>query len=49
MGDHIPLERVKESARVLRDLGGEVKERTRGMGHGINDEELAEVANLLWL
>ena len=48
MDDHIPIERVKESTRVLRDLGGEVKQRIySGMGHGINDDELAEVRNLL--
>jgi phospholipase/carboxylesterase len=48
MDDHIPIERVKESTRVLRDLGGEVKERIySGMGHGINDDELAMVRNLL--
>src|SRR5215468_8376112 len=48
MDDHIPLERVKESAKVLRSLGGDVKERIyRGMGHGINDEELLQVKSLL--
>jgi phospholipase/carboxylesterase len=48
MDDHIPLERVKESTKVLRNLGGDVKERIyRGMGHGINDEELLQVQNLL--
>ena len=48
MDDHIPLERVKESTKVLRNLGGDVKERIyRGMDHGINDEELLQVQNLL--
>jgi len=48
LDDHIPLERVKESAKVLRSLGGDVKERIyRGMGHGINDEELLQVKSLL--
>ena len=48
LDDHIPLERVKESTKVLRNLGGDVKERIyRGMGHGINDEELLQVQNLL--
>jgi phospholipase/carboxylesterase len=48
MDDHIPIERVKESTRVLRDLGGEAKQRIySGMGHGINDDELAEVRSLL--
>ena len=48
LDDHIPLERVKESTKVLRSLGGDVKERIyRGMGHGINDEELLQVKSLL--
>jgi phospholipase/carboxylesterase len=48
MDDHIPLERVKASTKVLRGLGGDVKERIyRGMGHGINDEELLQVRSLL--
>jgi phospholipase/carboxylesterase len=48
MDDHIPLERVKESTKVLRRLGGDVKERIyRGMGHGINDDELLQVRDLL--
>src|SRR5262245_6331714 len=46
--DHIPLERVKESTKVLRRLGGDVKERIyRGMGHDINDDELLQVGSLL--
>jgi predicted esterase len=48
MDDHIPLERVKQSTKVLRALGGDVKERIyRGMGHGINDDELLQVRSLL--
>ena len=48
MDDHIPLERVKESTKVLRSLGGDVKERIyRGMGHSINDDELLQVQSLL--
>ena len=48
LDDHIPLERVKGSTKVLRSLGGDVKERIyRGMGHGINDEELLQVRSLL--
>jgi phospholipase/carboxylesterase len=48
LDDHIPLERVKGSTKVLRDLGGEVKQRIyRGMGHGINDDEIAEVQSML--
>jgi phospholipase/carboxylesterase len=48
MDDHIPLERVKDSTKVLRSLGGDVKERIyRGMGHSINDDELLQVRDLL--
>jgi len=48
MDDHIPLERVKGSTKVLRSLGGDVKERIyRGMGHSINDDELLQVQSLL--
>jgi len=46
--DHIPLARVEESRKVLRGLGGEVKQRIyRGMGHGINDDEITEVRSML--
>ncbi|ESP88434.1 alpha/beta hydrolase [Candidatus Halobonum tyrrellensis] len=39
---HIPLERVHETAEVLEAIGAEVDERIyEGMGHGINEEELA--------
>jgi predicted esterase len=45
---HIPLERVKESAAVLSKLGGEVDTRIYpGMGHTVNDDELAAVRVLL--
>jgi predicted esterase len=48
LDDHIPLERVKESTKMLRSLGGDVKERIyRGMGHNINDDELLLVRDLL--
>ncbi len=41
---HIPLARVKESTRVLSALGGDVVERIYpGMGHTINDDEIAQV------
>lgn len=41
---HIPLDRVKESSRVLGTLGGDVVERIYpGMGHTINDDEIAQV------
>jgi phospholipase/carboxylesterase len=41
---HIPLERVKETAAVMRRLGGEVTERIYpGMGHTINADEMKQV------
>ena len=41
---HIPLARVKETTRVLGALGGDVVERIYpGMGHTINDDEIAQV------
>lgn len=45
---HIPIERVRESARVMRTLGGQVTERIYpGMGHTINEEEVRFVRGLL--
>jgi len=45
---HIPLERVHETADVFEDLGGDVTERIyEGMGHTVNDDEIAFVADLL--
>jgi len=45
---HIPRERVDESARVLKDLGGEVKERIYPrMGHTVNEDEIEFVRDLL--
>jgi phospholipase/carboxylesterase len=45
---HIPLWRVQESTTVLRGLGAEVTERIYpGMGHTINDDEVAHVRRLL--
>jgi predicted esterase len=45
---HIPLERVHESAEVLRGLGGSVDERIyRAMGHTVNTDEVAAVKKLL--
>ncbi|MFC7070828.1 alpha/beta hydrolase [Halobaculum lipolyticum] len=39
---HIPLERVKETTEVFTELGAEVDERIyEGMGHGVNEDELA--------
>lgn len=40
---HIPIQRVKESSRILETLGGDVVERIYpGMGHTINDDEIAQ-------
>ncbi|WP_254545542.1 alpha/beta hydrolase [Halomarina pelagica] len=45
---HIPLERVKETTRVLESLNGDVTERIYpGMGHGVNREELDAVGELV--
>jgi phospholipase/carboxylesterase len=38
---HIPVERVHESAEVMKALGGQVTERIYpGMGHTINMDEI---------
>jgi predicted esterase len=45
---HIPLERVHESAEVLRRMGARVDERIyKGLGHTINADELAAVRELV--
>src|SRR5688500_6440612 len=45
---HIPAERVRETADVLRRLGGEVTMRLYpGMGHSINADEIAAVKQML--
>jgi predicted esterase len=45
---HIPLERVHETAEVLKTLEGRVDERIyRGMGHTVNGDELKAVTALL--
>jgi phospholipase/carboxylesterase len=45
---HIPIWRVHESTRVLRDLGANVTERVYpGMGHTINDDEIRQVTKLI--
>jgi len=45
---HIPLERVQESAEVFRRMGASVDERIYpGMGHTVNQDELAAVNALL--
>ncbi len=41
---HIPVERVRESSRVLARLGGDVVERIYpGSAHTINDDEITQV------
>ena len=46
--DHIPKERVMESAAVLRRLGGVVTDILYpGMGHTVNQDELAHVQDLV--
>lgn len=45
---HIPLERVQETSAVLTRLDARVDERIYpGMGHTINDDELARLDHLL--
>ena len=45
---HIPVGRVHESAHVMDDLGGKVEERIYpGMGHTINEDEIAWASRLL--
>lgn len=45
---YIPLERVEETATVLRQLGAQVTKRIyEGMGHTTNDDEMAHVRTLL--
>lgn len=45
---HIPVERVRESAAVLRNMKGTVDERIyRGMGHTVNSDEIDAVSAML--
>jgi predicted esterase len=45
---HIPVGRVHESTQVMKGLGGEVEERIYpGMGHTINEDEIAWASRLL--
>lgn len=45
---HIPSERVELTAEVLRTLGGDVTMRLyRGMGHTVNDDEIAHVQAIM--
>lgn len=45
---HIPLERVEETARVLEAHGARVDKRIySGMGHTVNEDEIARMRGLL--
>lgn len=45
---HIPLERVHETSATFRRLGADVTERIyEDLGHGVNDEELEYVAEMV--
>ncbi|MFP8953448.1 alpha/beta hydrolase [Natrialbaceae archaeon A-arb3/5] len=45
---HIPEERVHETTAVLEALNGDVTERIyEGMGHGVNEDELAFVSEMV--
>jgi len=45
---HIPEERVHESAAVFENLGADVEKRLyEGMGHGVNEDEVEYVSDLL--
>jgi predicted esterase len=45
---HIPAARVRKSAEVFRRLGGEVTMRLYpGMGHEVNEDEIAAVRSML--
>jgi predicted esterase len=45
---HVPWARVEESGRILRQLGASVDARRYpGMGHAVNEEELAVASQIL--
>lgn len=45
---HIPLARVQETTRILRDLGGDVTERIYpNMDHTVNRDEIAFIQRIL--
>jgi predicted esterase len=45
---HIPLERVRQSAAIMKGLGGEVTERIfPGMGHTIVEEEMRHIRGVV--
>lgn len=46
---HVPVERVRESATVIRNMHASVTEKVYpGMGHTINHDEIAMVNNLIF-
>lgn len=46
--DHVPVERVRETAAVFRELDADVTERVYdGLDHAVNDDELAFVGSLV--
>jgi phospholipase/carboxylesterase len=46
---HVPLERVEESVKILKDLNAEVTEKIyKNMGHTINEDEIEIVNNLIF-
>lgn len=46
--DHIPLDRVEESARVLTGMGGDVTLRIYpGMGHTVNGDEIRHAQRIV--
>lgn len=45
---HVPVERVRESAEVLREMGAEVELRVfPGLGHAVHREELSATRKLM--
>lgn len=45
---HIPVKRVRETEAVLEQLDARVETRIyEGMGHGVNDDELAKVSEMI--
>jgi predicted esterase len=45
---HVPMDRVQDTARVLRRMGGIVNERFYpNMGHAVNQDEIIFVRNML--
>lgn len=45
---HIPEERVRETAGIFEQMGGDVSTRIyEGMGHGVNEDELEVVGGMI--